>query len=57
MSNYYTVKAKGCVWYLNKKNNFFFFSKKPSNSTISKLPDGYGIKINSKTGMPLVKKK
>jgi len=47
------VKLRG-----GRKQRIYFFSKKqPEDATPCPLPEGYEVKVNEKTGLPLLKKR
>lgn len=48
-------KKNGKLYYLHKKGHLFFFSSKEEDSI--ELPDKYKVIENSKTGLPMLKKK
>ncbi|CAN5425018.1 hypothetical protein BH23BAC1_BH23BAC1_35380 [soil metagenome] len=61
----YTYKnAKGDKYYLHKKENtgrgnegeIFFFSKEEGKDTLDKLPQGYEVVENDRSGLPVLKK-
>ncbi|MDD3178106.1 MAG: hypothetical protein PHR26_01170 [Candidatus ainarchaeum sp.] len=48
-------KKNGKIYYLHKKGHLFFFSGDEKESI--DLPDKYKVIENSKTGLPMLKKK
>lgn len=49
------TNSKGVKYYLHKRGPLMFFSKNPVDAI--DLPEGYEIKENPRTGLPMVKKK
>ncbi len=49
------TNSKGIKYYLHKRGGLLFFSKDP-NGAID-LPEGFEVKENPRTGLPIVKKK
>jgi len=47
--------SKGVTFWLHSRGRLFFFSKSPEDAI--DLPEGYSIIENSRTGLPMVKKK
>lgn len=47
--------SRGSVYYLHQNGKLLFFSKKPEGAI--ELPAGFTIIENSRTGLPMVKKK
>jgi len=52
---YSHVNSKGVTYWLHQKGHLFFFSKKPEDSI--DLPDHLEVFENSRTGLPMVRKK
>jgi len=52
---YSHVNSKGVKYWLHSRGKLFFFSKKDEDSI--DLPEGYDVIENSKTGLPMIKKK
>ncbi len=52
---YEHLNKKGVKYYLHSKGHLMFFSKKPEGSI--DLPENMTVVENSKTGLPMVKKK
>lgn len=60
-------KKSGTTYYLHmrltklkgsgKEQALYFFAKKPKDGTLSELPHGYEVTENTRTGLPLLKKK
>jgi predicted lipoprotein with Yx(FWY)xxD motif len=48
-------KKNGTTYYLHKKGHLFYFSKDKTDGI--DLPDGYKVIENSRTGLPMLKKK
>jgi hypothetical protein len=64
----YTVTSKksGKTYHLHERRQklkggqevtLYYFAGQPAEGAIDKLPDGYEVCENSKTGLPLLKKK
>lgn len=51
---YVHVNSKGELYYLQRKGNFYFFSRSPEGAV--PLPVGYRVYENRRTGMPIIKK-
>ncbi|HLD59167.1 MAG TPA: hypothetical protein VI977_06075 [archaeon] len=49
------TNSKGVKYYLHSRGKLLFFSKSPSGSV--DLPEGMAVVENSRTGLPMVKKK
>lgn len=49
------VNSKGKTYYLHRKGKLLFFSRRKENAV--DLPDGYKIVENTRTGLPILKKK
>ncbi len=47
--------SRGKVYYLHKKGKLYYFSQEPENAV--ELPEGYVIVENTRTGLPMLKKK
>lgn len=47
--------SKGVTYYLHNKGKLWYFSKKPEDGI--DLPDGYEVVENTRTGLPMLKKK
>lgn len=52
---YEHTNSKGVKYYLHSKGRLMFFSKKPEDAI--NLPENMTVVENTKTGLPLVKKK
>ena len=50
-----TNKKNGKIYHLHKKGHLFFFSGEVKDSI--DLPEGYDVIENSRTGLPMLKKK
>jgi len=54
----YTLYTKEVMLRGKRKQRIYFFSKKqPEDATPCPLPEGYEVKVNEKTGLPLLKKR
>ncbi|MEM4662661.1 MAG: hypothetical protein QXM75_01420 [Candidatus Diapherotrites archaeon] len=51
---YSYINKKGEIYYLQRKGNFYFFSKTSEGAV--PLPKGYSVYENKRTGMPIIKK-
>ncbi|MCX8189830.1 MAG: hypothetical protein N3F05_01220 [Candidatus Diapherotrites archaeon] len=51
---YVHINSKGEIYYLQRKGNFYFFSRSPEGAV--PLPTGYKIHENRRTGMPIIRK-
>ncbi|HEY8401102.1 MAG TPA: hypothetical protein VIK89_07570 [Cytophagaceae bacterium] len=56
--------SKGKTYYLNQREaagkgrgKLFFFSGEKGNDSVDNMPEGYTIVENSRTGLPVLKKK
>jgi hypothetical protein len=49
------INSKGQKYYLHSKGKLMFFSKNPEGSI--DLPEGMDVMENTRTGLPMVKKK
>ena len=47
--------SKGVTYYLHQRDKLFYFSKNEEDGI--DLPDGYEVIENSRTGLPMLKKK
>ncbi len=52
---YEHTNSKGIKYYLHQSGRLFFFSKSEEDGI--DLPDGYDVIENSRTGLPMLKKK
>lgn len=52
---YSHTNARGVIYYLHSKGRLMFFSKKPEEAI--DLPSGMEVTENSRTGLPMVRKK
>ncbi|MBN1940997.1 MAG: hypothetical protein JW772_02330 [Candidatus Diapherotrites archaeon] len=52
---YEHTNSRGVKYYLHQKGHLMFFSKKSEGSI--DLPEGMNVVENSRTGLPMVKKK
>ncbi|MDD3083883.1 MAG: hypothetical protein PHP82_02565 [Candidatus ainarchaeum sp.] len=53
---YEHINSKGKKYFLHGKGKLFYFSGTQKENAID-LPEGYNVVENSKTGLPMLKKK
>jgi hypothetical protein len=49
------TNSKGVKYYLHKRGKLYFFSRKKERAI--ELPEGYKVVENTRTGLPMLKKK
>jgi hypothetical protein len=55
MMGFEYTNSKGIKFYLHRRGGLLFFSKDPTDAI--DLPEGFEVKENPRTGLPIIKKK